>query len=173
MRYGKTVIGLMMVLAGLAQVACTPDQGAATADAGGQAVASTGDAVTGGRLEEARAGGAQVATEEGAAGKGAVKRWQEVVDQGDDPLTPGCACQHELPNCGGPIIGRAVDECFPKDGVTLNEKTVPTGCDTYSDKQYDCEKLLGKGAKCKLVEMDCCGVATTSAYCYLDITLKK
>ena len=172
MRHGRIILGLMMVMASCAQVACT-DKGDTTADAGVETVPPTVDAVAGGRLEEARAGGIAIAAEEDQDGKEAPKHWQEIVDKGDDPLTPGCACEYELPNCGKPIIGRAVDECFPKDGVTLQEKTISTACGQYQNKEYDCEKLLGKGAKCKLVEMDCCGVATTSAYCYLDITLKK
>ena len=171
MRQAKIVGSLF--IAWLALAACTPDKGGQSADADSQEATGSSeiDPVLGGRLAEARSNGQQMPAEEAAGGL--PKTWQEIVDQGDDPLTPGCACQHELPNCGGPIVGRAVDECFPKDGVSLNEKTLPTDCGTYGDKDYDCEKLLGKGARCKLVQMDCCGVATTSAYCYLDITLKK
>ncbi len=118
--------------------------------------------VDAGRLQEAKASGMSVAMEDKG---GRPAHWKEQLDAGDDPLNPGCACRYEQPGCGGAIVGRAVDECWPPDGVSLNEKTVPTTCSTYSDKQYDCEKLLGPGAKCQLIELTCCGVKTTSAFC--------
>lgn len=100
------------------------------------------------------------------------KHWQENLDNGDQPLVPGCACSYQLPNCGGAITGRAVDECFPRGGgqQILQEKTVPkANCGNYGNKQYDCEQLLGKGATCRVVPITCCGVSTTSAYCHLEL----
>lgn len=166
----EILIGIILIFAGSLLLACTPDGGQETAT---QTMPpprqSTGDLIAGGHLEEALASGETAAGME--AGKGLPKKWDEQLDGGDDPLKPGCACQHEQDNCGGPIVGRAVDECYPRDGVTLQEKTIPTNCGHYSNKEYNCEKLLGEGARCKLVDLDCCGVATTSGYCYLDITL--
>ena len=97
--------------------------------------------------------------------------WEEKRDGGDAPLEPGCACVYQNPGCAGPIVGRAVDECYPRDGVNpiLQEKTVPTSCGDYGNKEYNCEDLLGKGAECRLISLECCGVSTTSGYCFLDI----
>src|SRR5688572_6981787 len=56
--------------------------------------ASSGtDLIASGQLEEAQSSGLTV--EELEADKADPKRWQERLDNGDDPLTPGCACQHE------------------------------------------------------------------------------
>ncbi|MEX0915029.1 MAG: hypothetical protein WD397_11375 [Wenzhouxiangellaceae bacterium] len=99
----------------------------------------------------------------------AARHWQEQRDRGDDPLVPGCACRYQLPSCGGRVVGRAVDECFPDDGVSLHEKTISTECDSYSGKRYNCEELLGEGATCRLQPMTCCGVETASAYCHLEL----
>ncbi|XOV77567.1 MAG: hypothetical protein ACFHVJ_11460 [Aestuariibacter sp.] len=125
--------------------------------------------ISSGRIKEAQFLGAPI-TEIAEFKKGAPKRWMETLDKGDDPLKPGCACLYEFPACGGGITGRAVDECFPKDGVTLNEKVISPNCSSYEDKTYNCETLLGKGARCKLIELTCCGVRTTSAQCDIDIT---
>ncbi len=131
------------------------------------------DLLASGRIEAARAAGQ---LEQALWGAG-LRVWQENLDagannDGDDPLTPGCACRYRNVGCGGGVVGRAVDECFPHDGVSLNEKVIdPNNCDSYSDKTYNCETLLGKGATCKLQPMTCCGVETSSAYCYLNIEL--
>jgi len=42
-------------------------------------------------------------------------------------------------------------------------------CGKYGSKSYNCETLLGPGARCALVNLTCCGVQTTSAYCMIDI----
>lgn len=124
--------------------------------------------IVAGRTEQARAAQPDLALF--APGGAAVQpRWRENLDGGDAPLVPGCACLYALPACGGRVVGRSVDECFPDDGVTLQEKTIDNECDTYSNKEYDCEKLLGKGAVCRLQPMTCCGMRTTSAYCHLQI----
>ena len=130
---------------------------------------SSVDLITTGRFKEAQAAGMKVPEMSGEV-KAGPNMWEETLDGGDDPLHPGCACRYEQPDCAGNIAGRAVDECFPHDGVSLNEKTIPTACGKYGDKTYNCEDLLGKGAKCKLIDLTCCGVKTTSGYCDLDVT---
>ena len=163
-----SVGGLLLILAGSLLMSCSSESGKETADASMQAAQQVpSDPVSAGRLEEARVTGELIGGLE--AGKGWPKRWDEQLDGGDDPLTPGCACQHQQADCGGALVGRAVDECYPRDGVTLQEKTIPTDCGHYGNKEYNCEKLLGKGARCKLIELDCCGVATTSGYCSIDV----
>ena len=87
------------------------------------------------------------------------------LDQGDDPKTPGCVCVYSLPDCKGPISGRIVDECYPQDGITLQENTMRQSCEQGEQKSYNCEEELGKGARCELQTVDCCGVTTRSARC--------
>ncbi|GAB4193077.1 MAG: hypothetical protein Tsb002_23290 [Wenzhouxiangellaceae bacterium] len=125
--------------------------------------------VIAGWLEQARAQGVEIDALIGSGGQAAGKHWRERLDGGDAPLIPGCACYYEMPACGGRIVGRAVDECWPRDGVTLQEKVIDNNCDDYGNKTYNCEELLGEGATCRLIEMDCCGVATTSAYCHIEL----
>jgi len=123
---------------------------------------SADDLVSSGRLDEAKSLYGDIFEPNAAA---AVRVWKERLDAGDDPLNPGCACKFQLPGCGGNVVGRSVDECFPHDGVSLTEKTVPVGCGVHNSKTYNCEQVAGPGATCKLVELTCCGVETTSGYC--------
>lgn len=120
-----------------------------------------------GRHEEAKAADAKTpAAEEKYPSE--KEDGQEQRDGGDAPLEPGCACLYDIPGCGLPITGIAVDECFPGDGVTLQEKTIPNACGNYANKEYDCKVLLGNGAQCRLVDLTCCGVKTTSGFCFIN-----
>jgi len=121
-----------------------------------------------GRIEEAVAAGLKIPAVESKAPP-AQGRFEEKLDSGDDPLNPGCACEYRRAGCGLPIKGRTVDECYPDDGVSLVEKTVPTTCGNDGKKDYNCEKLLGKGAICVLKDLTCCNVKTTSGYCFLQL----
>lgn len=121
-----------------------------------------------GRLQEAAAAGLDMTAIEARAPAGQ-GHWEEIRDGGDAPLEPGCACYYETPGCVGTIDGRAVDECFPDDGVTLQENTMGSECGNYGSKEYNCEDLLGPGARCRLIDLECCGVQTTSGYCYFEI----
>lgn len=100
--------------------------------------------------------------------------FNEVMDAGDDPLTPGCVCCYSDNACRV-ISGRSVDECFPggDGGDDLSENIAGTECvqgrACAKRKDYSCDKVL-PGSVCRLKEITCCGVATTSGYCHLDIT---
>jgi len=162
----RTIVLALGFLSVLLAAGCAT-RGSGDMDGGGLVDADNEDVVAG-RTERARAGQPDLALF--APGGAAVRpRWRENLDGGDAPTVPGCACLFELPACGGRVVGRAIDECFPDDGVTLQEKTIDTRCGTYSNKEYNCEELLGEGGVCRLQPMDCCGVRTESAYCYLEI----
>lgn len=165
---------LILIFISSLLLACSPDHGQEAVDADAQMISpgSSGvDLIIGGRLEEARASGEAVAQIE--TGKDTPKKWEEQLDGGDAPLIPGCACGNQLANCGGAVVRRTVDECFPRDdngkNVILQEKTVPADCGHYGKKEYNCEKLLGEGAECRLINLDCCGVSTTSGYCFINV----
>lgn len=86
----------------------------------------------------------------------------------DDPSSAGCYCTHKLPNCMGPVSGRVVDECYPLDGVSLQENVLSDECGAISSTTYNCADVLGQGARCALQEVDCCGVVTQSALCTME-----
>ena len=89
-------------------------------------------------------------------------------DGGDSPTEAGCDCVYSLPSCTGEINARIVDECFPNDGVSLQENSMSEDCATEGWHQYDCRDVLNNpAASCKTIEMECCGVRTVSAYCGL------
>lgn len=100
--------------------------------------------------------------------------FKETLDTGDDPLTPGCVCCYSDNACRV-IKGRSVDECWPggDGGDDLSENIAGTECvqgrACAKRKKYSCDKVL-PGSVCRLKAIDCCGVATTSGYCHLDIT---
>lgn len=86
----------------------------------------------------------------------------------DDPSSAGCYCTYKLPNCQGPVNGRVVDECYPLDGVSLQENVLSDECGAISSTTYNCADVLGQGARCALQEVDCCGVVTQSAICTME-----
>ena len=96
--------------------------------------------------------------------------YKEVMDGGDDPFTPGCVCCYEDDACRI-IEGRSVDECFPDTGDDLSENIAPTTCTQgvacAKRKRYKCSELV-EGSSCRVVQVNCCGVQTTSGYCVVE-----
>lgn len=99
--------------------------------------------------------------------------YEETMDAGDDPLTPGCVCCYGDPRCTT-IIGRSVDECFPggDGGDDLSENIAGTDCvqgvACAQRKMYKCSEII-KGSVCRLRKVTCCGVETTSGFCVLEL----
>lgn len=91
---------------------------------------------------------------------------QPIYDGGNNPIEPGCDCVYSLPSCQGDINARIVDECYPHNGVTLQEKEMDKSCNAVDLHEYDCRDVMNNPrATCRLESVICCGVATYSAYC--------